>query len=305
MRESLIETVVAVRTGTESIGAATQDCLDQGIARTSNMSNKPVRSVDRAVDIILAFIDSPVLGIGELQQRLDLPRPTLYRMVTALEQKGLVSSFGEPRRYRLGQKVLELSRAWQRSFDLVEISRPLLDRLRDACDETVMLFVPNSSKERILVHESRSSQPLHYSRPSGYVAPLTKGAAGKVILAFLSDAQLEDALASISEQERKRKLRMELERVRKERICIASGEVIQGAVSVAAPIFGHDAVVMGAVAIVGPELRMNANAREMLLPVLTDTKVSPSRRAIWAAARSRPVPFLLIVRMGVPVWFEC
>jgi DNA-binding IclR family transcriptional regulator len=255
-----------------------QDRLDQGIARTSNMSNKPVRSVDRAVDIILAFIDSPVLGIGELQQRLDLPRPTLYRMVTALEQKGLVSSFGEPRRYRLGQKVLELSRAWQRSFDLVEISRPLLDRLRDACDETVMLFVPNSSKERILVHESRSSQPLHYSRPSGYVAPLTKGAAGKVILAFLSDAQLEEALDSLSDQERK-KLRMELERVRKERVCIASGEVIQGAVSIAAPIFGHDAVVMGAVAVVGPELRMNANAREMLLPILTDTVKSISKSA--------------------------
>jgi hypothetical protein len=34
------------------------------------MSTKPVRSVDRAIDIVLNFIDQPVMGIGELQQRL-------------------------------------------------------------------------------------------------------------------------------------------------------------------------------------------------------------------------------------------
>lgn len=65
------------------------------------------------------------MGIGELQQRLELPRPTLYRMLSALEQKGLVSWFGDPRRYRLGHKVLELSGSWQRSFNLVEISQPV------------------------------------------------------------------------------------------------------------------------------------------------------------------------------------
>ena len=49
------------------------------------MATKPVRSVDRAVDIVLAFVDTPVMGVAELQQRLELPRPTLYRMLSALE----------------------------------------------------------------------------------------------------------------------------------------------------------------------------------------------------------------------------
>ena len=115
------------------------------------MATKPVRSVDRAVDIVLAFVDTPVMGVAELQQRLELPRPTLYRMLSALEQKGLLSWFGEPRRYRLGHKVLELAGSWQRSFDLVEISIPALQRLWEACDETVMLFVPHPPDGRILV----------------------------------------------------------------------------------------------------------------------------------------------------------
>src|SRR5947209_9081204 len=126
------------------------------------MSTKPVRSVDRAIDIVLAFIETPVMGIGEMQQRLELPRPTLYRMLSALEQRGLVSWFGEPRRYRLGQKVVELSKSWQRSFNLIEMSQPALERLWQACDETVMLFVANPPQGRMLVHEIRSSKPLYY-----------------------------------------------------------------------------------------------------------------------------------------------
>src|SRR5881392_1778422 len=189
------------------------------------MPVKPVRSVDRAIDIVLAFIDMPVMGIGDLQQRLELPRPTLYRMLSALEQKGLVSWFGEPRRYRLGRKVLEMSRSWQKSFDLIEISQPAMERLQQVCDETVMLFVPNPPHGRMLVNEIRSSKPLYYSRPIGYVAPLTSGAAGKVILAFQPDSEVRDACAQLPDNER-RKLQADIERIRKDHYFAATGEVL-------------------------------------------------------------------------------
>lgn len=242
------------------------------------MATKSVRSVDRAVDIILAFVDSPVMGIGELQQRLGLPRPTLYRMLAALEQKGLVSWFDDPRRYRLGHKVLELSRSWQRSFNLVEISLPVLERLWQACDETVMLFVPNAPHGRMLVHEIRSSKPLKYSRPIGYIAPLTRGAAGKVMLAFGSDAELRQASKELNENER-RKLQTDIQHIRKDHYFVASGEVLTGAVSIAAPLFGHDVEVLGAVAVVGPEARMSSTVRERLLPQLLQATQEISRAA--------------------------
>lgn len=247
------------------------------------MSTKSVRSVDRAVDIVLAFIDSPVMGIGELQQRLELPRPTLYRMLSALEQKGLVSWFGDPRRYRLGHKVLELSGSWQRSFNLVEISQPVLDRLWQAADETVMLFVPQPPHGRMLVHEIRSSKPLSYSRPVGYVAPLTIGAAGKVMLAFGSNEQMRLASESLTEAER-RKLQTDIQRIRKDRYFAATGEVLAGAMSIAAPLFGHDAEVLGAVSVVGPEIRMSGSVREKILPLLVQATQEISRAAGYAGA---------------------
>lgn len=247
------------------------------------MSSKSVRSVDRAVDIVLAFIDSPVMGVGELQQRLELPRPTLYRMLSALEQKGLVSWFGDPRRYRLGHKVLELSSSWQRSFNLVEISQPVLERLWQATDETVMLFVPHPPHGRMLVNELRSSKPLNYSRPIGYIAPLTVGAAGKVMLAFGSDEQVRQASETLTESER-RKLQTDIQRIRKDRYFAATGEVLAGAMSIAAPLFGHDAEVLGSVSVVGPEMRMNGTAREKLLPQLLQATLEISRAAGYTGA---------------------
>lgn len=247
------------------------------------MSTKPVRSVDRATDIILAFIDVPVMGIGELQQRLDLPRPTLYRMLAALEQKGLVSWFGEPRKYRLGLKVLELSRSWERSFNLIEISQQPLEQLWQDCDETIMLFVPNNQHGRMLVHEIRSSKPLYYSRPIGYVAPLTVGAAGKVMLAFAAEDEIRRACDDLPEAAR-RKLQADIERIRKDRYFAATGEVLSGAVSIAAPLFGHNAEILGAIAVVGPEMRMTGAVRDRLIPLLFKASQEISRAAGYLGA---------------------
>ncbi|MES2183449.1 MAG: IclR family transcriptional regulator [Pseudomonadota bacterium] len=247
------------------------------------MVTKSVRSVDRAIDIILAFIDSPVMGIGELQQRLELPRPTLYRMLAALEQKGLIEWFGDPRRYRLGPKVLALSSAWQNSFNIVEIALPAIEQLHKVCDETIMLFVAHGRDNRMLVHQLKSTKPLSYNREIGYLAPLTVGAAGKVMLAFGGEAQIQNAVASTPEVER-RKLLSDIKLIRNERYFAATGEVLTGALSLAAPIFGYQAEVIGAISIVGPEMRMNASVRAKLIPELISATLQVSRSAGYAGA---------------------
>src|SRR5215471_18180292 len=72
-----------------------------------------VRSVERALDILLAFGDSDRdLSVGELLKRVDLSRPTLYRLLYTLQQNGLVTAEGEPQRFRLGPAIGRLAWAW-------------------------------------------------------------------------------------------------------------------------------------------------------------------------------------------------
>lgn len=52
-----------------------------------------VRAVDRALEILLAFTATDYeLTVGQLLKRVDLSRPTLYRLLYTLEQCGFVVS---------------------------------------------------------------------------------------------------------------------------------------------------------------------------------------------------------------------
>src|SRR5690606_33735878 len=89
-----------------------------------------VRSVERAADILgyLSGLPGPA-GVVEMERALGLRRPTLYRLLYTLEGKGLVRSEGEPRRFTVGFRVVELARAWLGRSDFPAIARPCLDRL--------------------------------------------------------------------------------------------------------------------------------------------------------------------------------
>ena len=65
-----------------------------------------VRAVDRALDILLAFQPhDDALTVSELLRRVDLSRPTLYRLLRTLQQKQFLIASGDPQRFRLGPRT--------------------------------------------------------------------------------------------------------------------------------------------------------------------------------------------------------
>ena len=66
----------------------------------SSAEPKSVRAVERAIDVLTSFdADHTVLEIGDLQRATGLTRPTLYRLLQALETKGFIHSHGTPKRF--------------------------------------------------------------------------------------------------------------------------------------------------------------------------------------------------------------
>ena len=65
-----------------------------------------VRAVGRALEILLAFTPQDAeLSATELLERVDLSRPTLYRLLYTLQEHGFIVSAGEPQRFRFGPAV--------------------------------------------------------------------------------------------------------------------------------------------------------------------------------------------------------
>ena len=86
--------------------------------------------MDRALQILLAFTPGDdELTVAELSARVALSRPTLYRLLGALEQQGFVTVVGEPQRFRLGPSIAHLSHVWLSGLNLRTVAEPMLRKL--------------------------------------------------------------------------------------------------------------------------------------------------------------------------------
>src|SRR5579871_3182997 len=100
-----------------------------------------VRAVDRAIAILQCFTpDQPALSVIEIQKRVGLSRPTLYRLLQTLAQRDLIQAEGDPQRFRLSHGVMKLSHVWLKGLDVVALARSTVENLRDLTGETAALF---------------------------------------------------------------------------------------------------------------------------------------------------------------------
>ena len=214
-----------------------------------------VRAVDRAIAILQCFTaDKPALSVLEIQRRVGLSRPTLYRLLQTLAATGLVRAEGDPQRFRLAHGVMELAHVWLAGLDKVDVARPILESLRESTGETAALFVVREQK-RICVLELESHHALTIARGVGDTGDITLGASGKAILAYL-DENRRDAILDQVTKARRAELAKALEVARSRGYAISHGEVFVGAVALAAPVFNHNGEVAGCVGLFGPKARV-------------------------------------------------
>jgi len=214
-----------------------------------------VRAVDRALDILMAFTATDhALTAGELLKRVDLSRPTLYRLLHTLEHNGFVSSGGEPQKFRLGPSVAHLAHVWTASLSIGEVAQPMMRRLWEQTGETVALFIPQG-EYRVCVAEIPSAQPLSFKRGVGYREKVMVGASGRAILANMPDASryLMDVNGPGVDAEYEKELGL----IRERGYAVSRDELLQGAVAVAAPFFHGGEQVAGSLAVFGPSARLH------------------------------------------------
>lgn len=223
----------------------------------SSTEPKSVRAVERAIDVLTSFdAGHTTLAIGDLQRATGLSRPTLYRLLQTLESKGFIHSSGDPLNFELGPAVHRLAHAWDRSFPVVSVSRPVLEDLWRSTGETVALMLAAPPFERTCAIELKSPHPISYSRGTGYADPMHRGASGKAILAFLPPEEQEQALARVTPARQREELAAELARVRKNGYSLTFAELVEGVCAIAAPVIDANGRANASICVFGPQNRM-------------------------------------------------
>lgn len=150
------------------------------------------RALARALAILDAFGgDRAALSVATLHESLELPKPTIIRLAGVLEKYGYLRRLDSG--YELGPKTLELGALYLRRHGILDVVRPILERLRDEVGETICL-ASLSGPDVLHLDVIPSLRPIHYRTEVGSRAPAHSTALGKAILATLSRDQLDETL---------------------------------------------------------------------------------------------------------------
>ncbi len=215
------------------------------------------QSVERGLAILGCFAPQrPVLGIAEIAEELTMSRSTTHRYVITLAALGFLEQDAS-RKYRLGLRVTDLGMSALNSTGLREPSRPHLANLRQQTSYTASLAVLDGP-EILYVERARSFRRGQYTidlnlRP-GSRLPAYCTSMGKVLLANLSESEVEELMASMTLTPHapntittKKALRTELELVLDEGIAVNDEELVGGLVSIACPVRGESGKVLAAI----------------------------------------------------------
>ena len=228
---------------------------------TENRKNETIiGSVIKAVEILFLFTEKYEMSLTEITERLGMGKSSAYKYLNTLEQLKLIERDPVTKKYRLGIRVLELSRAVLENLELRRVARPYLEELARKCNETVHLMVERDG-EGIYIDKIDSPRAIRMYSQIGKRLPLHTGAVGKVLLAYMPEERINEIISkplikftenTITDPE---KLKEELRKIRERGYAIDNEEVEIGLKCVGAPIRDHTGKVVASISISGPSTR--------------------------------------------------
>lgn len=225
----------------------------------------PVKSAMRTLDIIEYVVAHRSGAITqEIAGALGIPLSSLSYLLATLVDRGYL--LREGRRFMPGPGLDRL-RVSEASLPLEERVRPLVRALRIELNETASFMVRDGWKAKILVTEA-AEQALRYAIEPGERKPLHTLAAGKAILASLSDEELAAYFVAAVPLESSTPntivdeavLRKQLVDVRKSGLAVAVEESTPGicSIGVAVSLGGK---TVGSIGIAVPSIRFTEEVR--------------------------------------------
>lgn len=159
--------------------------MDDG---SDNIARNGIQVIARAAAILRTLKETQTgMSLAQIAMRLDLPRSTVQRIVTALQDERLVIASATGGGLRLGPELHALAGAAR--YDIVERCRPFLNDLAQTTGETVDLSVLRGARI-IFLDQVQGIHRLRTISCIGEVFPLTTTANGRACLSLLSDAEV-------------------------------------------------------------------------------------------------------------------
>jgi DNA-binding IclR family transcriptional regulator len=216
---------------------------------------------------------------------LQLPRSTVYHLLSTLAEDGFVTRVPEERRYALGIAAYELGTGYLRQAPLQRVARVPLADLVDRVGHSAHLAVLHG-REVVYVIEERAPGRPPLVTDVGVRLPAQLTASGRAMLARLPAPQVRalfpDPAAFVLRTgvgpRSPSALRTLLVDVRRRGHAVEDGEVTSGFASIASPVLDHAAHPVAGVAVTYPAGSLPVPTRERVAEQVSRTAATISRR---------------------------
>ena len=214
-----------------------------------------IRSVDRALAVLDCYdLEHTSFSLVELAKKIELSASTTLRLVTTLENRNYLFRNPDNGRYYLGSRIAQLGNNIFSNLDICQIAQPFLRELCTKYNESVGIYQRNGDV-RVCITRINSNQTLRSVLMIGATYPLTRGAAGRILLAY-APSEVQNRLLTADP--------------------FTNIGALHSVESIAVPIFNANRSVDHALFMTGPAGRLASQSKDDIVQTLRDTAMQIS-----------------------------
>lgn len=242
-----------------------------------------VKTAGRTLDLFEVFArERKPLSLSQLARAIGAPVSSCFGIVRTLEARGYLYEVKARGGFYPTKLLSEHARVIASHDPLAERFVPLLEKLRERTDETVLVS-KRLDRQAVYLEVLESPHSIRYSPKVGEYRPLHSGASGKALLGSLDPALRNELLNGMKLPRvtsrtitSRAALEADLEQGRSHGWYVTRGETVADLMAVAVPVAVNGEIY--SIALAGPTNRMDG-ALKRHVKLLTELRAALEREA--------------------------
>lgn len=238
-------------------------------------------SLSNALHILKSFsVDDPELSLDDISEQVAISKSTACRLVQTLESEGFVTQNTRYNTYALGASILSLSNTMLDQFYRLKELTTFLKQLTAKTGESSHIAVLQGNQVLYLKKEDNQYR-VQLRSHIGKRNPAHCTASGLALLSGLNRKELQELYKDGFEQPTPysissiHQLIERLEKGKKLGYFIGDNEMVENILSIGAPIFNRDGVLIASISVAGLRQRMHPQLKNIIKEVIqTSTDIS-------------------------------
>jgi IclR family transcriptional regulator, acetate operon repressor len=252
----------------------------------------PSVAVERALAMLEAVAQEPDgLSNAEISRKLQIPKSSASYILRTLERQAYLNRDAETGKYRVGLKILSLSRGALSGLDVREVALPIMRHLMEKTNLTCHLAILDGP-DAVYIEKVEPQGFIKMDTWVGRRMRVHATSVGKALVAHIPPEKLEKILASAGMEKRTAKtittlsrLHKELERVRVQGYAVDDEENNIGARCLGAPVFNQSGVIEASVGLSVTTNQVNPQTIPRIVEQLKDAARHISMQLGYRAPR--------------------